>query len=60
MKRLGLALVVLVVAGAVFQVVFRYEYLVVAPGSVVRVDRLTGDACLVPTLLQKADQLALC
>ncbi len=60
MKRLGLALVVLVVAGAVFQVVFRYEYLVVAPGHMVRIDRLTSDACLVPTLRREDSRLALC
>jgi hypothetical protein len=38
--------VVLIVLGLVYQFFFRYEYIPLAAVGIVRVDRLTGSACV--------------
>jgi hypothetical protein len=41
------ALIALVLACVGFQLFFRFQYVASAGGPVVRVDRLTGDSCVV-------------
>ncbi len=46
-RRAGYAAIAVVALALVYQLCFRYEYLASDRSTIVRVDRLTGAACLV-------------
>jgi hypothetical protein len=47
MKSLLVVLIVVLAAVAIIQLYFRYEYVALGSDAVIRVDRITGHACIV-------------